>query len=160
MHVQVARYKCGAAGGGLKKGTFWVIPITYANGPSGAGVRSRLRAESGVPGWRPPFTVRTTRFWIMIGMSVKTTCKQASCTERQSIGHSNSPLRWYFSSGALVLILFLPSEYRKKIVVPKVSSGLIAAGTDICVRELSRKTFGQSYVPPTISVSYLTPRCI
>jgi hypothetical protein len=49
----------------------------------------------------------------------------------------------------------------EKTAVPKVLYGLMAAGTDICVRELSRKTRkGQSYVPAIVSVSYLTPRCI
>jgi phosphatidylinositol glycan class B len=41
-----------------------------------------------------------------------------------------------------------------KIAAPKVLHGLMAAGTDIWVRELSRKTLGQSYVPATVSVSY------
>ena len=41
----------------------------------------------------------------------------------------------------------------EKIVVPEVLYGLMAAGTDVCDRELSRKTLGQSDVPATVSVS-------
>jgi phosphatidylinositol glycan class B len=42
-----------------------------------------------------------------------------------------------------------------KITAPKVLHGLMAAGTDIWVRELSRKTLGQSYVPATVRVAHL-----
>ena len=41
----------------------------------------------------------------------------------------------------------------KKIAAPKVLHGLMAAGTDIWVQELSRKTLGQSHVPATVSVA-------
>lgn len=43
----------------------------------------------------------------------------------------------------------------EKIAAPKVLHGLMAAGTDIWVRELSRRTLGQSYVPATVSVDHL-----
>ncbi|KAI0298890.1 glycosyltransferase family 22 protein [Russula brevipes] len=39
------------------------------------------------------------------------------------------------------------------IALPKVLHGLLAAGTDIWVRELSRKTLGQRYVPATFFLS-------
>ena len=41
-----------------------------------------------------------------------------------------------------------------KIAAPKVLHGLMAAGTDIWVLELCRKTLGQNYVPATVSVFY------
>ena len=46
----------------------------------------------------------------------------------------------------------------EKIAVPKVSYGLMAVGSDICVQELSRKALGQRYLPATasVSVSYST----
>jgi len=36
----------------------------------------------------------------------------------------------------------------------------MAAGTDVWVRELSRKTLGQSYVPATVSVSHKPTRSL
>ena len=45
-----------------------------------------------------------------------------------------------------------------KITAPKVLYGLMGDGTDIWVRELSRRTLGQSYVPATVSVSYQLAR--
>lgn len=49
-------------------------------------------------------------------------------------------LRRYFSSGALVLVLFFPSDNRnQKRLLCRSFYGLMAAGTDECVRELPRK---------------------
>ena len=42
-----------------------------------------------------------------------------------------------------------------KIAAPKVLHGLMAAGTDIWVWELSRRTLGQSHVPATVRVDHL-----
>jgi len=39
----------------------------------------------------------------------------------------------------------------EKIAAPKFLHGLIAAGTDIWVIELSRRTLGERYVPATVS---------
>lgn len=41
--------------------------------------------------------------------------------------------------------------YGEKILAPKFLHGLIAAGTDIWVLELSRKTLGERYPPATVS---------
>ena len=69
------------------------------------------------------------------------------------------PPGWNFSSGELFLELFVHYYKRltccAKIAAPKVLHGLLAAGTDIWVCELSRKTLGQSYVPATVSVAHL-----
>ena len=45
--------------------------------------------------------------------------------------------------------------HETKIAAPKVLHGLMAAGTDIWVWELSRRTLGQSHVPATVSVDHL-----
>ena len=42
-----------------------------------------------------------------------------------------------------------------KVAAPKVLHGLLSAGTDIWVLELSRKTLGQSYVSATVCVAHL-----
>jgi GPI mannosyltransferase 3 len=44
--------------------------------------------------------------------------------------------------------------HERKIAAPKMLHGLLAAGTDIWVRELSEKTLGQRYVHATVSMTY------
>jgi GPI mannosyltransferase 3 len=53
--------------------------------------------------------------------------------------------------------IFLLHNYthERKTAAPKVSHGLLAAGTDIWVRELSRKTLGQRHIPATVSMAHL-----
>ena len=90
-----------------------VIPVTLR---TAVRIEVGLSAESGVPG--ALLYSQNQRNLEDLGMGVKTTYVNKpfflSCIERHSIGHSNSPLRWYFSSGALVLILFLHSDYRNQ----------------------------------------------
>ena len=66
----------------------------------------------------------------------------------------NLPPRWDFSSGASVPIAFrvitVNHIYGTQVAAPKLLHGLIAAGTDIWVRELSRKVLGQRCVPATV----------
>jgi hypothetical protein len=97
-----------------------------------------------------------------MGMDVKATYTKhfISCIEYPSLlAAQNSPSRWNFSSGALFLNIFLACHSRltreAKIAAPKVLHGLMAAGTDIWVQELSRKALGQSYVPATVRVARL-----
>src|SRR6267142_4772896 len=42
-----------------------------------------------------------------------------------------------------------------KIAAPKILHGLIAAGTDIWVLELSRRALGERYLPVTVRMLYL-----
>jgi phosphatidylinositol glycan class B len=84
----------------------------------------------------------------------------------------NIPIYWllkvFYLDGTSLLVrrsqTFLFSDYHNlfahgtKIAAPKVLHGLMAAGTDIWVRELSRKTLGQSYEPATVSMSYQLAR--
>jgi hypothetical protein len=77
----------------------------------------------------------------------------------------NIPIYWLLKvfrlDGTSLLVRCHFSDYPNrlthgaKVAAPKVLHGLMAAGTDIWVRELSRKTLGQSYVPATVSVDYL-----
>src|SRR5712691_2804654 len=95
-------------------------------------------------------------------MDVKATYTNyfVSCAEHPNLLVTQKfPPIWNFSFGALVPNLSLSHYHNQfthwtKIAAPNVVHGLIAAGTDIWVRELSRKTLGQSYVPATVSVSY------
>jgi hypothetical protein len=78
-----------------------------------------------------------------------------SCAERPNLlATQNFPPGWNFSFGALVFLFQNQYTHGTKIAAPKVLHGLMAAGTDIWIRELSRKTLGQSYVPATVSMSY------
>ena len=43
------------------------------------------------------------------------------------------------------------TTYGEKVIAPKFLHGLIAAGTDIWVLELSRKALGERYLPATVS---------
>ncbi|KAI0280018.1 glycosyltransferase family 22 protein [Russula aff. rugulosa BPL654] len=58
----------------------------------------------------------------------------------------NIPIYW-------LLKIFSLDGTSLLIAAPKVLHGLMAAGTDIWIQELSRKTLGQSYVPITLFLS-------
>ena len=45
--------------------------------------------------------------------------------------------------------------YGEKVIAPKILHGVIAAGTDLWVLELSRKALGERYLPATVSKLYL-----
>jgi len=99
-------------------------------------------------------------------MDVKATYTNhfVSCAEHPNLLVTQKiPPGWNFSFGALVSNLSLSDYHNQlthemKIAAPKILHGLMAAGTDIWVWELSRKTLGQSYVPATVSVSYQLAR--
>ena len=99
-------------------------------------------------------------------MDVKSTYTNhsVSCAEHPNLlATQNLQPGWNFSFGAFGLKPFF-SDYHDqfahgtKIAAPKVLHGVMAAGTDIGVRELSRRALGQSYVPATVSVSYQLAR--
>jgi hypothetical protein len=100
-----------------------------------------------------------------MGMDIKATYTKhyISCLERPNLLVTQKfPPRWNFPSGALFerSFFFFQNYHNRfphgvKITAPKVLHGLMAAGTDIWVRELSRKTLGQSYIPATVRVAHL-----
>ncbi len=97
-----------------------------------------------------------------MGMDIEPTHTQhlVSCIERPNLlATEGPPPRRNFSSGALVPQLFLDYLYKlthgAKVAAPKVLHGLIAAGTDIWVLELSRRTLGERYVPATVRMPRL-----
>lgn len=76
----------------------------------------------------------------------------------------NVPIYWLLKTfrldGTFLLVghcLFLLHNctYEGKVVVPKVLHGLLASGTDIWARELSRKTVGLRHVPATVCMLHL-----
>jgi GPI mannosyltransferase 3 len=76
----------------------------------------------------------------------------------------NVPIYWLLKTfrldGTFLLVrrllpLLHNCTYERKVVAPKVLHGLLASGTDIWARELSRKTLGLRHVPATVSMLHL-----
>ncbi|KAI9458000.1 Alg9-like mannosyltransferase family-domain-containing protein [Lactarius psammicola] len=62
-------------------------------------------------------------------------------------------LTWEWTSKPPIRSVLYPALNSPRVAAPKVMHGLLAAGTDIWVREVARKTLGQRYVPATFFLS-------
>ena len=97
---------------------------------------------------RPPFFQRDEHFRVLEPAHClafgyrELNCRGNGCQShlRTCVERPNLP-RWNFYSGTLVPTCFFYSDYhnqlnlhREKAAVPKVLYGLMAAGTDVCVR--------------------------
>ena len=76
----------------------------------------------------------------------------------------NIPIYWLLKilrlDGTFLLVrycilLLHKCTNKRKIAAPKLLHGVLAAGTDIWIRELSQKTLGQRHVPATVSMAHL-----